>query len=82
MKVATQVLRYALAIAQSDLGATAILSLGGPVAALLLKFGTMGLTSALSDWDKPEITDAEVEASLKTKGFRVVPFDPKTLWGA
>ena len=81
MKLPAQLLRYATAIAQTDAGAAAVLALGGPVAALLVKFGTLGLSAVLADWTAPEITDADVEQALATKGFVVRPFDVKTLWG-
>lgn len=81
LTVLTDVLRYALAIAQTPEGMAAVLAAGGPPAVLLADWGLKGLSAVLADWTQPTISDADVAAALATKGLRVVPFDPATLWG-
>jgi len=53
--------------------------ISGPFAAVLGKWGTEGLASALEHLTAETFTDADVEQALATKGFKVTPFDPATL---
>lgn len=55
--------------------------ISGPFAAVLGKWGTEGLASALEHLTAETFTDADVEQALATKGFKVTPFDPATLMG-
>lgn len=80
MKVLTEVVRYAVGLAQTPIGQQAILAAGGPVAGLLVNFGLVGLQSVLAEWTGAELSDADVRAHLATKGLKVVPFDPKGLF--
>ena len=81
LTVASDVLRYATAIAQTPEGTAAVVALGGPVAGLLVKYGTLGLSAVLSNWTGPTISDADLDAALAAKGLRVEPIDLSTLYG-
>lgn len=78
--VATDVVKYALAIAQTPAGHAAVTALGGPVADMIVQFGLAGVASVLSTWAEPTITEAQMAAEL-AKGYRVVPYDPNALFG-
>lgn len=55
--------------------------ISGPFAAILGKWGTEGLASALETMTAETFTDADVEQALATKGYKVTPFDPASLMG-
>lgn len=81
MKVAKSVLRYVLALVQTPAGLSVVASLGGPPAAMLAKFGAVGISSALDAVEGDELTEQQVADHLATKGLKVVAYDPSTLWG-
>jgi hypothetical protein len=87
-KMPTGVLKFAIGVLNNPLlgaGVTAVLTmLGSAVPAalpLLMKWGAPALGSALSTWTRDTITEKEMETELATKGHKVVPFNPSTLWG-
>lgn len=81
LTVASDVLRYATAIAQTPEGTAAVVALGGPVAGLLVKYGTLGLSAVLSNWTGPTISDEDLDKALAEKGLRVQPIDLSALYG-
>lgn len=81
MKTAKSILRYALALAQTPAGMGAISALGGPLAGMIVKFGSVGITSAMDATEGDEISEEQIAAHLASKGLKVTPFDPATLWG-
>ena len=81
LSVSSDVVRYAMALSQTTEGQAVILAAGGPVTALIVKWGLVGLNAVLTDWTGATISDADVEAALAAKGFRVVPFDKTRLFG-
>ena len=81
LTVPKAVLKYALALAGTPMGQAAILAAGGPVWALLAKWGTAPLSNVIDLIDTPEITDAQVAEALATKGGRVTPIDLATFYG-
>lgn len=81
LTVAADVLRYATAIAQTPEGTAAIIAAGGPVAGLFVKFGLVGISSVLSTWTGPTISDEDLDAALAAKGLRVEPINLSTLYG-
>ncbi len=81
LSVSSDVLRYAVAIAQTPEGTAAILAAGGPVVGLAIKYGFVGLSAVLATWTAATISDADVEKSLAEKGVRVEPIDLSTLYG-
>lgn len=81
LTVAADVLRYACAIAQTPEGTAAILAAGGPVAALAVRYGLVGISSVLATWTGPTISDADLDKALAEKGLRVEPIDLSALYG-
>lgn len=81
LSVASDVLRYAVAIAQTPEGLAAVIAAGGPVVGLFAKYGLVGVSSVLATWTGPTISDADVEAHLAEKGLRVQPIDLEKLYG-
>lgn len=81
LSVSADVLRYATAIAQTTEGQAAVIALGGPVAGLLVKYGTLGISAVLANWTGPTISDADLDSALAAKGLRVEPIDLSTLYG-
>ena len=81
LTVSKAVLKYALALAGTPMGQAAILALGGPVWALLAKWGTAPLSNVIDLIDTEEITDEQVATALATKGGRVTPIDLSTFYG-
>lgn len=81
LTVAADVLRYATAIAQTPEGTAAVIALGGPVAGLVVKYGTLGLSAVLATWTAPTISDEDLDAALAAKGLRVEPINLSTLYG-
>lgn len=81
MKVTKSVLKFALALAGTPMGMAAITSVGGPVFALFVKWGTAPLSNVVDMIDSDEITDEAVAEALATKGGRVTPIDLATFYG-
>ncbi len=81
LSVSKEILRYALALMGTPQGQAAIALAGGPVAALMAKWGTGPLSTVLDMIDTPEITDAQVAEALATKGGRVTEIDLATFYG-
>lgn len=61
------------------LGLSSLLS--PAVGALISTWGTEGLAMVLDTWTADTITDVDIATDLAKKGYKVVPYDPKTLWG-
>ena len=81
MSIPVTVLKYACVLASSNEGLTAISLAGGPVAGLIARFGSVGILSAIDAWSKPDISEDEIAANLMSKGMRVTPLDPATMFG-
>lgn len=81
LSVSKAVLKYALALMGTPQGMAAVGALGGPVAALLAKWGTGPLSNVIDTIDADEITDAAVAAALAAKGGRVTTIDLATFYG-
>ncbi len=86
MTFATTSLRFIVGLLRSDAGKAVVtgqlMSLSPAVAVLVGRWGTEGLAAVLEAWTGTEISDADVAAELAKKGFKVVAFDPSSLWGA
>jgi hypothetical protein len=81
LSVSKTVLKYALALAGTPQGFAAITALGGPVAGLIARWGTIPLSNVLDSIDADEITDEAVAAALASKGGKVTPIDLATFYG-
>ena len=81
MKVAKSILKFALALAGTPYGMAAIAGLGGPVAALITKWGTAPLSNVVDMIDGDEVSDEQVAQALASKGGRVTPIDLSTFYG-
>lgn len=82
MKIARTALQFIVGVAQSPGGLAAISALGGPGATMIAKFGAVGIQSALDATEAEELSEEDVAAHLASKGLKVKPFDPSTLWGS
>lgn len=81
LTVTKSVLKYALALVGTPMGQAAVLALGGPVWALIAKWGTGPLSNVIDLIDTAEITDAQVAEALAAKGGRVTEIDLSTFYG-
>jgi hypothetical protein len=52
-----------------------------PLTALVVKYGSLGLAEALKAITAPTFTDADVEAHLASKGFKVEPISLESFYG-
>lgn len=79
LKVATDTLKLVVGMAASPGGlqlATLLLGTANPAILIIEQFGVRLLGPLLATWTAAEITDADVAASLATRGMKVEPYDP------
>ncbi len=81
MKFARTALQMLVGVAQSPGGLSLISTFGGPAAVMVANFGAVGIQSALDATEAQELSEEDVAAHLASKGLKVKPFDPSTVWG-